>query len=157
MTEPESTQTQKRPETLLNLLAEEGFRPSSDADGDMQFKFEGGTYFVMLTADDDEYYQLVYPNFWPLESGDDRLNALVICDLLNRALKLVKLYTLADTVWAGVESAHATPEAFMHMLPRSLGYLQDAVRAFGQEMTSLEIPKDDEQSAEPDDEQDAGR
>ena len=58
------------------------------------------------------------------------MKALVACDAVNREVKVVKLHTLDDDVWAGVEAFHESQEAFVRGLPRVLGFIQEAVRAF---------------------------
>lgn len=117
-------------------LERDGFRPEVDPDGDISFKHEGLTFVVLLTEDDPEYYQVLLPNFWPLESEAERQVALHACDEINRAVKLVKLYTVEGNLFAGVESAYDTSEAFLAHLPQAVAYLQDAARMFRDAMQS---------------------
>ncbi|MCL6595365.1 MAG: hypothetical protein K6V73_04045, partial [Firmicutes bacterium] len=57
----------QRAQGYLEFLAEEGYRPRLDADGDVVFKVEGGAYYILLD-EDEEFFRLIYPNFWPLET-----------------------------------------------------------------------------------------
>jgi hypothetical protein len=54
----------KGAERYLEFLAEEGYRPKIDANGNVSFKCEGGNYVIRIDEKDEEYFELAYPNFW---------------------------------------------------------------------------------------------
>ncbi|GGK25888.1 hypothetical protein GCM10008955_19550 [Deinococcus malanensis] len=119
---------------LKTLLADHGFSVREDPEVGLSFMFEGGQYHLPPQGNDQEFYHLLFPNFWALESDEEYGRALFACDAVNREAKLVKLYTADTDVWAGVEALHASPEAFVAQLPRYLAFVQEAVRAFREVM-----------------------
>lgn len=123
---------------LKELLLERGFTVQEDPAVGLSFQFEGGTYYVTPQGDDPQFYQLLFPNFWELESAEETGRALFACDAVNREAKLVKLHTVEGDVWAGVESLHETPAQFVRFLPRYLGFVQEAVRAFRDVMLAVQ-------------------
>lgn len=131
--------TAKAPSGLEELLAEQGFRLTQDESGFPSIQFEGNTYYLLNDEDDAEFYQVLYPNFWPLESEEESIRALLTCDAVNREGRLVKLHLAEDDVWVSVEAMHETPAAFMHFLPQYLGFIQVAVGAFRDLMLSDEF------------------
>ncbi len=49
---------------FADYLRSEGYSPQTDKDGDIVFKCEGRTYVVIVSESDNDYVQIVYPNFW---------------------------------------------------------------------------------------------
>lgn len=119
---------------LRTLLEAHGFSVQDDPEVGLSFMFEGGQYYLPLQSGDQEFYHLLFPNFWALDSDEEYGRALFACDAVNREAKLVKVHTAESDVWAGVEALHASPEAFMAQLPRYLVLVQEAVRAFREVM-----------------------
>lgn len=115
---------------LVALLEGSGFRVQAENESTLSFPFEGGTYYLSVPAEGEDYYHVIFPNFWELADEEAFVKALVACDAVNREVKVVKLHTLDDDVWAGVEAFHESPEVFVRGLPRVLGFIQEAVRAF---------------------------
>ncbi|UBV42088.1 hypothetical protein LAJ19_10635 [Deinococcus taeanensis] len=116
--------------TVRDALGALGFVVQADPEVGLTFMFEGGQYYVPLQGEDERFYHLLFPNFWPLESDDEYGRALFACDAVNREAKLVKLHTVDSDVWVGVEALHASPAEFVEVLPQYLTFVQDAVRAF---------------------------
>ena len=121
---------------LAQLLAQQGFTLETDDSGFPSIQFQGGTYYLPQDEDEPAFYQVLYPNFWELESEEETVRALLACDAVNREGRLVKLHLAEGDVWAGIEAMHQTPEAFMAFLPQYLGFLQVAVGAFRDLMLS---------------------
>lgn len=121
-------------QVYLDYLAEEGFRPAVDEEGDVGFKFEGGEYYVIVDEEDDQYYQLVYPAFWQIESEEERAQALAAAEVVSRTVKTGKIYIIRDRVWAGVESFVPTRDAFKPIFDRSLDALRTTWKTFIDEM-----------------------
>lgn len=58
-----STQLQLR-SSLMSFIADEGYRPSIDSDGDITFKREGHPYYVVIsTSDTSPMYLQIYRTF----------------------------------------------------------------------------------------------
>ena len=60
----------------IDYLAHEGYRPTTDADGDVEFHYEGGYYYIDIETSDANYFQLVYPSFWRIESDEEFARAI---------------------------------------------------------------------------------
>ncbi|MDZ4201879.1 MAG: hypothetical protein U1C96_07005 [Gallionella sp.] len=125
---------QEKAEMYRSYLAEEGFTPKLDDDGDISFKFEGKNYLIIIDEGDSEFFRLVYPWFWPIESEDEREKAAQAALYASTQTKVAKVYPVRDDTWAAVEIFCSPPEAFQAVFKRSLGALQAAVHNFRERM-----------------------
>jgi hypothetical protein len=125
----------ERLQAYAAYLQGEGYKPIV-AEGMVSFKAEGRTYFVLVDADDSGYFQLVYPNFWTIESDVERRQALRCANEITRSFKVAKVYLRADEgdVWAAIELFLAHPKDFELIFPRALRALQGAGREFVEKM-----------------------
>lgn len=121
-------------ERYLQMLREEGFVPDTDRDGDVRFKYEGGTYLIIVDESDPTYVRLVYPNFWAIESPEERTQALAAAQTSTAKTKSTKVYVVTDNVWASIEAFYPTPETFRGVLLRSLQALKAGVGTFVEAM-----------------------
>lgn len=62
----------ERTELYRNFLAEEGYAARIDDDGDVVFKCERMTFFISADEDDEDFFSLVCPHFWPIDSEEAR-------------------------------------------------------------------------------------
>jgi hypothetical protein len=122
-------------QVYLDHLAEEGYRPTVDEDGDVRFKHEGGTYFILQNSDEN-YLQVLFPNFWSIESPDELRAVDRAVSAVNDRFKVAKFYVRSDEL-----NVHATAELFVtspHVavlhLRRCLDVLATASRAFRDEV-----------------------
>ncbi len=115
---------------LLNFLAEEGYRPKIDDDGDIVFKIEGGVYFISFDEKDSTYFSIVYPNFWEIENEDEHEKVLDCASRTNATCKAAKVYVVKDNTFATIETFMESPEQFMGVLNRFVSALRFAVRTF---------------------------
>jgi hypothetical protein len=118
----------------MEFLTADGYRPEVDSDGDVQFKEEGKTYFIDVSADDQEYFRIVLANIWPIESEEERLRVLQACDYANATAKVCKAYTVRDNVWVGIEVFVAKPEDFKGVFKRSMSALRNGTMLFVKKM-----------------------
>ncbi len=107
----------------MKYLVEEGFQPKVDGDGDVVFKREGGTYFIRVSENDPQFFSLVFPNFWLIESEAERLRVYAAANLSNGVTKVCKIFTMKDNVWAAVELFVASPPDFKGVFRRSMSAL----------------------------------
>lgn len=121
-------------ELYLEYLRDEGFRPTTDSDGDVTFKFEGGLYFIHVLEDDPTYFRLVYPRFWAIEDEAERDAALRAASLVSARKKGAKVFVEDDDTTASVELFLPNTEDFRRVFPRCLNVVQEATRAFRQRM-----------------------
>jgi hypothetical protein len=119
-----------------NFLAEEGYRASIDNDGDVAFKAEGRNYYISVDEDDPQYFRLIYPRFWEIESEDERERAIKACLETTKGVKVAKLYMIRDNfnVSASVEAFFASLDDVKRIFPRYLNCLQGAVSSFAESM-----------------------
>jgi len=120
-------------QAYVDYLAEEGYRPTIDQDGDVVFKIEGYMYFISI-EEDEQFFRLIFPNFWPLESADERVRAERIALRVTQRMKVVKVLTTDHGVIATVEMFVSGPESVYPVFRRCVQAIRGAVRAFSDEM-----------------------
>ena len=123
-------------ELYLSNLRDEGFRGEIDSDGDIRFKYEGMNCFIVVHEDDDKFHKIIFPQFWTLETQDEKIKALIITNALNRQYKNGKLYLVGD-----LENVTATVELFLNnegdfkvFFLRMMSILQGMANDFASEM-----------------------
>jgi len=123
-------------EFYRNFLNEDGYRADIDEDGDVAFKFEGGNYFISVYEDDGEYFQLVYPYFWEIDSDEELERAKVACVETTRGQKVAKVFMVKNNtdVSATAEAFFDSREDVKKIFPRYLHSIQSAVAAFREAM-----------------------
>ncbi len=119
----------ERAELYRNFLAEEGYAARIDDDGDVVFKCEGMTLFISVD-DDDEFFRLVCPNFWPIDSDEERDRVVHAAAAVNSSIKVAKVYPVRDDTWASVEMYCSPPDAVLPVLLRAMGTLRGMVTEF---------------------------
>jgi hypothetical protein len=80
----------------LTHLRGEGYSPEIDSDGDIKFKAEGRTLYIIVYDDDLEYFNIVYPYFWEIESETEREKVAESASYVTRTTKLVRVYMEDD-------------------------------------------------------------
>jgi hypothetical protein len=133
----ELTAKEKRQQTYIKFLESSGYRPELDQDGDVTFKHEGGNYIIQIDENDDVYFRLLYPNFWDIESEQERSDVLVASTVANANIKCAKVFMVRDNVWAVVEIFLAKPEDYEKLLSRSISTIQSSVNSFRNKMQEL--------------------
>lgn len=111
----------------LEFLRTEGYRPELDAVGDIRLKIEGRVYFVVLEEEDPGYVRLLFPNFWSIETPEERRVALEACERATARTKVAKVFLSRDDTSAAFEMLCAGPESFTAVFPRALRILRTAV------------------------------
>lgn len=119
---------------LQDFLVEEGYRPVVDDDGDLRFKFEGSTYFVILD-DDPTYFRLAFANFWSIDSEVERTAVMKAAIHATRMTKVAKVFPTDNNVWATIELFASPPAAVHPVFARSIAALQAAVHQFQMSMS----------------------
>ncbi len=125
---------QERAEMFRQYLAEEGYSPKIDDDGDVYFKYEGGGYFIIVSEKDEEFFNLLYPNFWSIESEAERAKVNEAALHATAKTKVAKILPRTSNTWAVVEMFCCPPEAFKSVFRRSLSALRAAVENFRTKM-----------------------
>ena len=128
----------ERAQMYVSYLREEGYALEIDEDGDVMFKFEGGTYFVLVDEEDEMFFQIMFPSFWPIESEEEGARVEKAAQLATRITKVAKVYRQRDNVNASVELLCVPPEAFKAVFRRALGSIQAGVSNFRAAMSELD-------------------
>ena len=129
MTKPEQAEMYK------NYLAEEGYLPKIDSDGDVAFKCEGRTYVIIIDPDDDTFFHLSLPCFWSIASESERARVEQAALYATSRTKVAKVYQVKDNTVAAVEMFCSPPETFKTVFPKALRALQSCVLSFRSKMS----------------------
>lgn len=124
----------KKSDLYMDYLRQEGYVPKLDGDGDVQFKYEGMTCCLFSDEDDREYFRVVLPNFWPIESQDERVQAIAAAGVVTAGIKVGKVIIVKDNVWSSVEMLIDPIERFRDVFPRAMRILVMCVQRFRNEM-----------------------
>jgi hypothetical protein len=117
-----------------DYLRSEGYLPSIDEDGDINFKCEGRTYWIIFSEKDDEFFQIIYPNFWSIESESERAKVEKAALIATGGIKVAKVYPTSDNVHAAVELFCPSADEARSILKRSISALGAAINKFRDEM-----------------------
>jgi len=119
-------------EIYHKYLTDEGYRPTIDKDGDVLFKYEGGSYYVIANEDDPMYFQVLYPNFWAIEKPEDADKAYRAAGDATRATKVAKVFLneARDKVSADVEVYMKDQTDGQVFLERAIAAIRHAVGEF---------------------------
>jgi len=119
----------------IDYLTSEGYKPEVDPDGDVTFKREGKNYFINVLPADPNYFRLVLPNVWKIESPAERTKVLIAMDRTNGACKSAKVFATSHSyVWAVVEVFVEKPDDFKKVFPRAISALDYGFTTFMSEM-----------------------
>ncbi|WP_025226936.1 T3SS (YopN, CesT) and YbjN peptide-binding chaperone 1 [Fimbriimonas ginsengisoli] len=112
-------------EIYTTYLLDEGYRPKTDEDGDIVFKYEGMTYILFVAEKDPEYFRLA--KFLDAE-GCDQTAAMVTCNDVNRQYKAAKATWKNDTIVVSVELFFGEISQFIPVFPRLLDIVDQVSR-----------------------------
>lgn len=114
----------------VRFLEREGFDADIDEAGDVRFACEGRSYWLMVDDDDPDYFRLLFPDFWSVDSEAEHRRALLAAAEVTAEIKVAKVYVLGDDTQAAAEMFLADPDDLGRVFPRALRALQGAVRRF---------------------------
>jgi hypothetical protein len=123
----------------MDYLAQEGYRPWIDADGDVIFKDEGGTYYIDVDLSDAQYFRLVYPQFWQIEDAAELARVHISANYATRRTKVAKVYVLEGdkNTSASIELFFGEPQQFTTVFHRAMSALKAGVRNFADQMRQV--------------------
>jgi hypothetical protein len=115
----------------LAYLREEGYSPSVDGDGDILFKIQGKSYYIMIDAKDAKYLWLSYPNFWNANTAQRRRQATMAASYASARTKVARVYLDSNNyVSASSEVFLNDPDDFRDFFPRMINTITTAVDYF---------------------------
>lgn len=119
---------------FLAFLEEEDLHPQLNNDGDIVFQFEGRTFLVIFEEDDDQFFRLIFPNFWRIDSEDERRKAQDVALKATIQTKVAKVYVIRNHVWATIETFYDTLDHLKPVFRRNLSALLAGAGAFVADM-----------------------
>lgn len=117
-------------ELYIGILAQINVEGGIDGDGDIEFEYEDRSYFLEVNEDDTEFYRLVLPNIWPIESELERLKVMKAVNEVNKTKKVAKAYAVNDNVWLTIEMFVDKPDNFIGSFERQFRVINQAVEVF---------------------------
>lgn len=123
-------------------LTKRGYQPRVDADGDVVFKIEDSHYFIEIDAEDPEFFRLVLPNFWSIDSAEERTRAHRASTRATLETKVAKIYVVNKSTWASVELLLPEPTDFAKVFDRSISVIHSAIALF------VRVMREDEKKGE---------
>jgi hypothetical protein len=118
------------------MLADEGYRPKIDEDGDISFKVEGEKFVLYSSPDDESYLRIV--TVFTLDDDTDPERALALTSTMNYRMKAVK-FSLGPglkTAAFSIEAFYGEPEHFRPFLGRALNMLKSGSSQFFAQLRS---------------------
>lgn len=139
MTEETDAIVDNRLSEIFEFLAKEGFRPVTKSKFCLEFKFEGITTLVNITSTYEQFYSVIVPYIWPIESAEELAWAYKAVNHLCTEKKLVKAFITPDEkyVWIAAESFYEDVSQFLLSLPRIMGMVYVGTTLFGDTMGQL--------------------
>jgi hypothetical protein len=115
--------------TYMEYLRQEGYVPSIDVDGDIQFKVAGDTYFIIVDDKDLQFFQ-VYTGF-KLDTVSQEI-ALNAVNSSNRSSKVVKIAFSPDrkVISITAELLLNDPKDFIPVFSRTISLIRNAENNF---------------------------
>jgi len=113
----------------MEYLRQEGYIPTVDADGDIQFKVAGDTYFIIVDEKDLQFFQ-VYTGFkMDTVTQEAALNA---ANSSNRSSKVVKVAFSPDrkVISITAELLLNDPKDFIPVFSRAISLIRNAENNF---------------------------
>ncbi|MCS7237741.1 MAG: hypothetical protein NZ899_05655 [Thermoguttaceae bacterium] len=117
-----------------DFLRREGYDPEIDDDGDVIFRDGDRVYLILIDEKDEEFFRLVFPNFWSITSQKERERVERAALHATAMTKVAKVFPVRNNVWATVEMFVSPIEGFMPVFERSMRALNVAVHSFVQKM-----------------------
>jgi hypothetical protein len=116
----------------LSYLREEGYQPDIDSDGDIRFKAEGRTLYIYVYENDPNFFRMIYPYFWSIESEEEMRKVAEIASYITRTTKVVRVYMERDNKDTSIDVAILVekPEDFKKHFSRLLSIIFQARQEF---------------------------
>jgi len=126
----------ERQDFFVTYLRSEGFQPSVNEYGNVEFRYEGGNYYVVVEDNDTGYFSLVYPGFWRLESRADRIAAASVASAVTRNWRVVKVWLNENetNVYISAEMFVVNLKDFSRFFYRLLSIITSARNDFNSQM-----------------------
>jgi len=113
----------------VEYLRNEGYLPSIDVDGDIQFKVSGDNYFIIIDENDLMFFQIYMGFTIGAVRAEDALDA---ANFSNRRSKVVKVALSSDRTIASItaELLLEDPRDFVPIFSRAISLMRNAENNF---------------------------
>ena len=117
---------------LLRYLRTQGYSPTIDDDGDVNFTHDGENHYVVIQWEDPNYFVIINRAGYTLvgDRGLDRNASILACNEINKDMFAVKLYCTERSVFFRIEQFSRTFEQFRNVLSENLRLLSNADTRF---------------------------
>lgn len=127
--------------TVFKYLDARDYSPEFDSDGDIIFKHDDNTFVVIFDRDDDEYFRIIYPNAFTLDSEAEWRSTFLPAVKVNYTTKGAKVIVpekyvpdsknMFHSVYVTVEAFNSDAYDFARTIPRSVQAIEAAALKFG--------------------------
>ena len=116
---------------LLSFFRGEGYNPSIDSDGDVNFTAQGHRFYIAVMENDPQSFQLVLANFLDIGGASNRLKALDAASAVTRTARVARVY-ITSSGWIAIDTYIflARPEDFRVHLNRMVNIMAGAREEF---------------------------
>jgi len=125
----------------MEHLRHEGYVPSVDIDGDIQFKVSGDNYFIIIDENDLQFFQIYMGFSLGAIDFEDAMNA---ANHANRRSKVAKITVSPDGRIASItiEILLNDPRDFEPVFARSLSLVRNAENIFRNRIRDISLESD---------------
>jgi outer membrane lipoprotein-sorting protein len=119
----------------MEYLRQQGYPAEIDSDGDILFRAEGRSYYIIVNDTDLEYFELLYPNFWEIESDEEWIRVAAACSAVSRTTKIAKVYITSNNDTSIIADVLLlNPKDFANVFPRMMNIVRLARDKFLEQM-----------------------
>lgn len=114
----------------VDFLTSEGYVPSIDSDGDVNFKVEGTNFYIIVNEEDLGFFQIY--QIFGLPTAEQQQNAVAASNYANRSTKVAKTNISSDgkSLIINGEIFVSNPEYFKLVFRRLISAMQRARENF---------------------------
>ena len=120
----------------ITYLRTEGYNPSVDSDGDVNFSAQGQRFYIDVMENDLQSFRIVLTSFLDIGGSSKRLKALEEASYITRTTKVARLFfTESDRIAIDAFIFIANPEDFKLYLNRMVNIIVSARSEFIERMS----------------------
>ena len=126
--------------TVVSFLREQGYVPSVNDGGYIEFRSEGQLHFISILSKEAPFFVIFRRSgfVWGGENGFGVVNSLLACNIVNRDVAVAKMYCEDDSVIISVEQYFHSAAEFNRVFAKNLEELGAAARKFLEEYYKLD-------------------
>ena len=128
-----SADAARRQNIYMEFLRQEGYQPTIDEDGDIAFRREGRTYYIIISKNDPTLIYFTLFGLRTVSSESDRVRFANAVGVANRRVKVAKMYLTSGNpqrVNLSIEAFIENPNDFGVLFNRYLGTMDLSEQRF---------------------------